>query len=39
LPAEHMGIALGELRDAVDAFVASALAGPGLAPPPKIRRL
>ena len=38
LPAEHRGIALGELRDAVAAFIAAALAGP-LGPPPKIRRL
>ena len=36
LPAEHMGIALGELRAAVDAFVTSVLAGDALAPP-KIR--
>ncbi|MGZ6194404.1 MAG: DUF309 domain-containing protein [Candidatus Binataceae bacterium] len=38
LPAEHMGIALGELRVAVDAFVTSVLAGDALAPP-KIRCL
>ncbi|HVB78558.1 MAG TPA: DUF309 domain-containing protein [Candidatus Binataceae bacterium] len=39
LPAEHMGIALGELRDAVAAFVACARAGHPPAPPPQIRRL
>ncbi|MGH7913464.1 MAG: DUF309 domain-containing protein, partial [Candidatus Binataceae bacterium] len=39
LPAEHMGIALDELRDAVAAFVASGLDGHPLPPPPKIRRL
>jgi predicted metal-dependent hydrolase len=38
LPAEHMGIALDELRDAVDGFVTSVLAGDALAPP-KIRCL
>jgi predicted metal-dependent hydrolase len=38
LPAEHMGIALGELRDAVAAFVAAAAVGYPHAPP-KIRRL
>jgi len=38
-PAEHMEIALGELREAVDAFVAAARAGDRSAPPPKIRRL
>ena len=35
-PTEHMGIALGELRVEVDAFVTSVLAGDALAPP-KIR--
>jgi predicted metal-dependent hydrolase len=39
LPAEHMGIALAELCDAVGAFVVSALAGQPLAPLPKIGRL
>lgn len=39
LQAEHMGIALDELRDAVAAFIAGALAGRPLGPPPKIRRL
>jgi uncharacterized protein len=39
LPAEHMGIALAELRDAVEAFVASVLGGRPPAPLPKIRRL
>jgi len=38
LPAEHMGIALAELRDAVDAFIAAARAGARSASPPKIRR-
>lgn len=38
LPAEHMGIALGELRDAVAAFIAGALVGRPLTLP-KIRRL
>jgi hypothetical protein len=36
LPTEHMGIALGELRVGVGAFVTSLLAGDALAPP-KIR--
>jgi predicted metal-dependent hydrolase len=39
LPAKHMGIALDELRDAVDGFIASAGAGHPVALPPKIRRL
>jgi len=38
LPAEHMGIALGELRAAVAGFIAAVLVGHPLAPP-KIRRL
>jgi uncharacterized protein len=38
LPAQHMGIALGELRDTVEAFVAAALAGPPFAPLPKVRQ-
>jgi predicted metal-dependent hydrolase len=38
LPAEHMGIALGELREATAAFIAAMLSGRSLAPP-KIRRL
>jgi uncharacterized protein len=37
LPAEHMGIALGGLREATAAFIAAMLAGRTLAPP-KIRR-
>src|SRR5271156_2938296 len=37
-PAEHMGIALAELRDAVDAFIAEARAGARSAPPSKILR-
>lgn len=39
LPAEHMGIALGELRDAMDAFIAAARADGQPSPPPRIRRL
>ncbi|MFZ1119833.1 MAG: DUF309 domain-containing protein [Candidatus Binataceae bacterium] len=37
LPAEHMGIALAELRDAVDAFIEAANKG-GSAPLPTIVR-
>ena len=37
LPAEHMGIALAELRAAVDAFINAAKEG-GLAPLPTILR-
>jgi len=37
LPAEHMGIALAEFRDAADAFIAAAV-GAGSAPPPTILR-
>ncbi len=37
LPSEHMGIALGELRHAMDAFITVAIAG-GSAPPPTILR-
>jgi uncharacterized protein len=39
LPTEHMGIALAELRDTVEAFVTSALGGHPPAPLPKIRQL
>lgn len=39
LPSEHMGIALGELRDALREFFAVALTGAPLPPPPKLRRL
>src|SRR5438132_1369496 len=39
LPAEHMGIALAELRDAVEMFVASVLGGQPPGPLPKMRRL
>ncbi len=41
LPAEHMGIALGELRDSLAQFFATALDRPGapLPPRPTIRRL
>ena len=38
LPAEHMGIALGELREATAAFIAAMLVGNRSEPPPKIRR-
>jgi len=38
-PAEHRGIALGELREAVDAFVAAARTDDRSAPPPRIVRL
>jgi predicted metal-dependent hydrolase len=38
LPAQHMGIALDELRDAVNAFITAAI-GAGAAPPPIIRRV
>lgn len=39
LPAEHMGIALGELRDALKAFFAVALKGESVPNPPKLRRV
>ncbi|HYL57745.1 MAG TPA: DUF309 domain-containing protein [Candidatus Acidoferrales bacterium] len=41
LPAEHMGIALGELREGVTRFVESALRCHGAPPPrpPRIRRI
>ncbi len=39
LPAEHLGIALDELRAAVAAFIAGALAGRPLEAPPRIRRV
>jgi predicted metal-dependent hydrolase len=41
MPAEHMGIALGELRDGVTQFVAAAARGDGrpLPKPPRLRRL
>jgi uncharacterized protein len=38
LPAEHMGIALSELRMAVDEFIASAVAASS-SPLPKIRQV
>jgi predicted metal-dependent hydrolase len=38
LPAEHMGLALGELRDALKAFFAVVLTGGPLPPLPKLRR-
>jgi len=39
LPAEHMGIALAELRDDVNAFIAQARADVRSSPPPRIRRV
>ena len=39
LPSEHMGIALGELRDAMREFFAVALTGAPLPPLPKLRRI
>jgi uncharacterized protein len=39
LPEEHLGIALGELRDAVAAFITGAFADRKLGPAPRIRRL
>ena len=41
MPAEHMGIALGELRDGVRQFVAAAARADGrpLPEPPRLRRL
>jgi uncharacterized protein len=36
-PAEHMGIALAELRDLVDVFITAALAGEPQPPVPRIR--
>ena len=38
LPSEHMGIALGGLRDALKDFFAIVLKGESIPPPPKIRR-
>jgi len=39
LPERHAGIALGELRAAVDEFIAAALAGRTITALPKIRRI
>jgi predicted metal-dependent hydrolase len=39
LPPEHMGIALGELRDALKEFFAIALNGESIPPSPKLCRL
>jgi predicted metal-dependent hydrolase len=39
LPREHMGIALGELRDALKEFFAFALNGDAIPSPPKLRRV
>ncbi len=38
LPSEHMGLALGELRDGLREFFAIALNGEGIPSPPKVRR-
>jgi predicted metal-dependent hydrolase len=38
LPSQHMGIELGELRDALQDFFAVALEGGAIPPPPKLRR-
>jgi len=39
LPREHMGIALGELRDALKEFIDAAVGGRPLPTPPTLRRL
>lgn len=39
LPSEHMGIALGELRDGLKEFFTIALNGGPLPPPAKLRRV
>jgi predicted metal-dependent hydrolase len=39
LPSEHMGIALGELRDALKEFFGVALSGESVPIPPKLRRI
>jgi uncharacterized protein len=38
LPSEHMGIALGDLRDALKEFFGVALNGETIPPPPKLHR-
>ncbi len=38
LPSEHMGLALGELRDALKEFFSIALKGETFPPLPKLRR-
>ncbi len=38
LPSEHMGLALGELRDGLKEFFSVALKGEGLPQPPKLKR-
>jgi len=38
LPSEHMGLALGELRDGLRDFFANALKGETIPAPPKLRR-
>ena len=39
LPSHHIGIALGELRDALKDFLAVALEGGPIPSPPRLRRL
>ena len=39
LPSEHMGIALGELRDALKEFFGVALSSESVPIPPKLRRI
>jgi predicted metal-dependent hydrolase len=39
LPSEHMGLALGQLRDALKDFIAIAMKGGALPMPPKLRRI
>ena len=39
LPSEHMGIALGKLRDALKDFFAIALGGEPVPIPPQLRRI
>jgi hypothetical protein len=39
LPPEHMGLALGELREALKDFIAKATNGEPLPTPPKLRRI
>ncbi len=39
LPSEHMGLALGDLRDALMDFFAIALNGGAIPPLPKLRRI
>jgi len=39
LPSEHMGIALGDLRNALREFLGVALSGGTIPAPPRLRRL